>query len=57
MTAPAREGSFVDDQTNPRRIAILQAIRATHEQQGVVSVIFERALAESGYVIVPAPPR
>lgn len=45
---------FVDDQTNPRRIAILQAMQATHTDQGVISQIFERALRERGHVVVDA---
>jgi hypothetical protein len=46
--------TFVDDQTNPRRIAILHAIQASQRDMGVVSAIFERALAEHGYAVVSA---
>ena len=55
MTSEDR-GSFVDDQTNPRRIAILKAIKATREELGTVSHIFERALAEQGFKVVPIEP-
>ena len=48
--------TFIDDQTNPRRIAILQAMQASRTALGPVSVAFEQALEAAGWCIAPLEP-